>query len=236
MKLSINTFLPLQIIKNIPNDDLNEIYMKSRVLSYIGWSLAFVLLSFILVQFGGVDKLQSLYISLGVGTAYFLLRIAMASEEANKLLSEEVAMKLRKVDGIKVIEQEYSLKVEALQKELDTKESMLEQAQTWIDDFNKKVDALEAKCKSLEAKNTNQISVIEERDARIKELENGLARMKEQAGVEKKAIYEMAVAHTEELIAMGRSKAQKNISDEKRSDIEQRELEIEKEREEALGV
>lgn len=235
MKLSINTFLPLQIIKNIPNDDLNEIYMKSRVLSYIGWSLAFVLLSFILVQFGGVDKLQSLYISLGVGTAYFLLRIAMASEEANKLLSEEVAMKLRKVDGIKVIEQEYSLKVEALQKELDTKESMLEQAQTWIDDFNKKVDALEAKCKSLEAKNTNQISVIEERDARIKELENDLARMKEEAGVEKKAIYEMAVAHTNELKTIKKSLAQ-NPGDEKRKTIEERLEEIEKEREEALGV
>lgn len=236
MKLSINTFLPLQVIKNIPNDDLNEVYMKSRVLSYIGWSLAFVLLSFILVQFGGVDKLHSLYISLVVGTGYFLLRLAMASEETNKLLSEEVSMKLSKVEGIKIMEQEHEEEVKCFQIQLANLGVERDTFSNIIDELQKKVDTLEDKCKSLEDKNANQITIIEECETRIRELDNSLARLKNKVKIEKKAIYEMAVAHTEEKTGIYKSLNQPSTSDEKRATLGERLGEIEKEREEALGV
>lgn len=233
--IKINAFLPLQIIKLIPNDDLSEIYLKSRVFSFIGWSLLFTLLTFILVQFAGVDKLNALYTSIALGVGYFLMRIAMAAEESNKLLSEEVEMKLRKVDSIKALVESHAKDVAILDKVIADKIKLLEIQQVWVDDSLKKADAFEAKCKQLETKNANQITKIEELQYQMEVLNKEVKFLDESSMKAKIEVYDLATNHTKELIAIERSTAQK-IGDEKRIALEARLVEIENERKEMLGL
>lgn len=233
--IKVNTLLPLQIIKHIPNDDLSEVYLKTRVFSFLGWSLLFMLLTFILVQFGGVDKTNAIYIAISCGIAYFSLRLAMASEEANKLLSEEVEAKLSRVDKFQAIEESHSIESERLQQEILQSRQNVIKVNMLLDDAYQKCKTLESKCTSLQTKNDNQLTKLEELEYQMKSMDDEIKFLNNSLMKNKVDAYELGSAHTKELIAIERSTAQK-LGEEKRAALEKRLEEIENERKEALGV